>query len=169
MLEEMKQADADPYDEDKRELDLVPLIKNAVSVIPLANLSIDIDVDALEDPCFVYGTHRQLLPIFYNLVVNAVNAIKESGRSGKITITLSDTPQKEGFRRVQIADSGPGLPKQILAFIRKGERFSGIPGGTGLGLITVRATVSAVGGAIDVSSKLGEGTTFTLDLKGPIH
>jgi two-component system sensor histidine kinase ResE len=73
---------------------------------------------------------------------------------------------------VSVADTGPGIPTDALPRIF--ERFYRVPGseaqgvGSGLGLTITRKIVEAHGGEISVSSKVGEGTTFTftLPLKG---
>jgi signal transduction histidine kinase len=68
---------------------------------------------------------------------------------------------------LEVADAGAGIDPETLPRIF--ERFARQPhpnGGTGLGLPIVKAIVEAHGGAIDVASRLGEGTTVRLRLPG---
>jgi signal transduction histidine kinase len=63
-----------------------------------------------------------------------------------------------------VADTGAGIPPDIIGkifepfFTTKGER------GTGLGLPVVREIVTSYGGDVNVTSAVGQGTTFTFDL-----
>jgi PAS domain S-box-containing protein len=100
---------------------------------------------------------NQLNQVFMNLLVNAAQAI-----DGKGTITIRT--RVEGEQAViSIADSGSGISeenqKRIFdpGFTTKG---SGV--GTGLGLSIVHGIIADHGGGIEVTSKIGEGTTFTV-------
>ena len=96
-----------------------------------------------------------------NLVDNAIKYGKEGGRitvSGKID---------GGACVIEVADDGPGIPAEHLP--RLFERFYRVDkgrsrelGGTGLGLSIARHVVESHGGSINVKSRLGEGTRFTL-------
>jgi signal transduction histidine kinase len=148
-------------------VDLGQMALRVINVIPLADAEVDISLEAEQEPHMVYGKATQLLLVLYNLLTNAVAAIKRTSQPGKITISLSDTPKRPGFCRLQVEDNGPGLPRPVREFINKGEMFSETVGGTGLGLLTVRETVRDLGGAIDVYSRYGDGTRFTIDLPKP--
>ena len=103
--------------------------------------------------------HRQLQEILFNLVRNAGQAI---GQKGKVTIRAS----RNGDSRVnvEIADTGPGIPPEILQrlftpfFTTKGEGK-----GTGLGLFVIKRLVERNEGTISVDSTVGVGTTFRLE------
>jgi signal transduction histidine kinase len=165
LLEQMKSVPSKKkISEQELTADLRSIALRAINVIPVTDTLIDIKLEAERQPYLVPGRPTQLLLAFYNLLVNAVTAIKRSNRPGKITITLSPTPKRPGFYRVQVDDNGPGLPRSILEFIRQGEGYSGVPGGTGLGLLTVRETVKSLKGHLDVDSKYGAGTRFIIDL-----
>jgi two-component system phosphate regulon sensor histidine kinase PhoR len=70
---------------------------------------------------------------------------------------------------IEVRDTGIGIPEEHLAHIF--ERFYVVDrsrkmGGTGLGLSIVKHVVQAHGGRIDVSSRPGEGSVFTITLPG---
>jgi signal transduction histidine kinase len=70
---------------------------------------------------------------------------------------------------IDVADTGPGIPAADLShvfdrFYRGSAARRGVPGGAGLGLAIVASLVEAMGGTISVSSKVGEGTTFSIRL-----
>lgn len=98
-------------------------------------------------------------------IVNLLtNAIKYSPDGGEICLSLQC---KDGEAVVCVSDQGIGIPAEDLprlfeAFHRAGnvERFQG----TGLGLAIAKQAVEAHGGCIEVESKLGVGTTFTIRL-----
>lgn len=150
-------------------VDLWEIARRVQKIIPLGDGPIELGCEIAEDrPHLVYGDSTRVLLILYNLVTNAVTAIRRSGRPGEITIRISDTPNQEGLRRLQVEDNGPGLTKEVRDYIRDAEQVvGGAPGGTGLGLLTVRESIKELGGAIDVESRYGKYTKFILDLPGP--
>jgi len=108
----------------------------------------------------VRGVAGRLAQVFVNLVVNAAQAIEESGRITITTRRLDDTRVV-----VQVADTGKGIPPDVLPHIFE-PFFTTKPTGkgTGLGLPTVQQIVERHGGRIDVGTRVGEGTTFSVVL-----
>lgn len=109
---------------------------------------------------------NQLGQVVENIVINAVQAMKESGGSLKVTLrnrsfAENEHPGLAAGRYVQISfkDSGPGINESILKRIFD-PFFSTRPGGHGLGLATSYSIVRNHGGCIDVDTQLGAGTTF---------
>ena len=101
---------------------------------------------------------KQLQEVFFNLIRNAAQAM---GEKGKITITAASDDHRT---RVEIEDTGPGIPPDKLEQIFNPFYTTKEPGkGTGLGLFIVRQIVERNHGKISVKSKVGEGTTFTLE------
>jgi PAS domain S-box-containing protein len=110
---------------------------------------------------FVKGNASQLKQVFMNIIVNAAEAIHGSGT---LTITTSPTPDRK-FVLVEFTDTGEGIPEENLSRIF--DPFfttKDIGKGTGLGLATSYGIVEEHGGKIGVKSKVGEGTTFTIEL-----
>jgi len=107
----------------------------------------------------------QLNQVFMNLLVNAAQAIDEHG-----TITIRTGGKGEEVW-VEIADSGKGIPPEILPKIFD-PFFTTKPvgKGTGLGLSVSHGIVQSHCGRIEVESKIGEGTTFRiwLPMKQPV-
>ncbi len=101
----------------------------------------------------------QLNQVFVNILVNAGHSIKEKG---KITIKT----YSEGERVfVEISDTGSGIPEENLTKIFDPFFTTKEPGkGTGLGLSIVYSIIKKHNGEIRVKSKIGEGTTFIIEL-----
>lgn len=101
---------------------------------------------------------RQISQVIVNLLVNAAQAMKQ----GVITIRLR---QVDGFARIDIADTGEGIPPAILDHIFE-PFFTTKPVGvgTGLGLSIAYGFLQAHGGRIEVESAVGAGTCFSLFL-----
>lgn len=121
----------------------------------------DVDLNFKEIP-LVECSIQKMNQVFMNLIINASHAIE---KFGKIIITTSN--DKETVL-IAIADNGKGMSKEIIDNIF--EPFyttKAIGKGTGLGLSIAANIIEKHHGHIDVKSKEGEGTTFTIRL--PIH
>jgi signal transduction histidine kinase len=105
-----------------------------------------------------------VLEIISNLVDNA---IKYSGEQKKIIIISS--LGKDGFVHTTVQDYGLGIPETVVPHIfekfYRNHRTKTQVGGTGLGLYLAKSLVTAHGGQIWVSSKVGEGSTFGFSLQ----
>ena len=99
----------------------------------------------------------QLAVVFVNLFLNAIQAMD---KVGKITVRIIDD---DYFALVEIEDSGPGIPSDLLPKIFD-PLFTTRQIGTGLGLPSCKNIVESHGGTIDVSTILGKGTTFSIRL-----
>jgi len=109
----------------------------------------------------VVGTPGRLEQVVTNLVNNAIDASYPQG--GLITVSLNKHSE---FVELQVSDHGSGIPPENLSKIFD-PMFSSKPFGssTGLGLTIVHdIVVGEFGGSIDVTSKLGQGTTFIIHL-----
>jgi signal transduction histidine kinase len=106
---------------------------------------------------------RRLWQVLLNLIGNAVKYGREGG-----TVRVGVSSQDDGRLRIEVADDGPGieparLDRLFRPFERLGAERTGVEG-TGLGLALSLALTTAMGGALCASSRLGAGSTFTLDL-----
>jgi signal transduction histidine kinase len=99
----------------------------------------------------------QLQQVFLNLLLNAVEAMP---RGGRVRIRSEAVEEPAGVR-VRFEDNGPGIAEHVLARIFE-PFYSTRPDGLGLGLFISHNIVAEHGGTIDVHSRLGEGTTFTV-------
>ncbi len=100
----------------------------------------------------------------YEVLANLIdNAVKYSGDSKEIHVSarLND----DGLVETSVADRGVGIDTAVLPHIfdkfYRNHRNRSQVGGTGLGLFLAKAIVDAHGGQIEVSSKVGEGSTFS--------
>lgn len=124
---------------------------------PTASDRVDIAVEDAE----VMVDRAALERVLVNLLSNA---LKYS--PGSSTVTVAGTVRGERARIV-VADHGRGIHELDLPHIfdefQRG-RLSEDDGGFGLGLASVRRLVDQMGGTIDIASRVGVGTTVTLDL-----
>jgi signal transduction histidine kinase/CheY-like chemotaxis protein len=94
------------------------------------------------------------------------NAIKYNRDAGQVEVSVVLDPG--GWASIAVRDTGPGispqdLPKLFTPFERLSAATSGVEG-TGLGLVLAQRLVTAMGGTLEVTSILGQGTTFTIKL-----
>ncbi len=101
--------------------------------------------------------HAQMVQVFFNLLKNALEAMRDGG-----TIEMSISSNDDTVA-VRIADSGEGIPPERLAHLFEPYRTSK-ENGTGLGLMITKRIVEDHGGTIDVESEVGRGTVFTIRL-----
>ena len=116
---------------------------------------------------YLYMDTSRILEVILNLVSNA---IKYTGDGGHIRCTIRQLPSdREGWcvQELSVADNGIGMSEEFQqhifeAFAR--ERSSTVSGvaGSGLGMGIVKKLVDLMNGSIDIQSKLGEGSTFTV-------
>jgi two-component system, NtrC family, sensor kinase len=122
-----------------------------------AHITHEIDAPAADTAILVDATNFELSLL--NLMTNAMDAMPNGGM---LRIRVFG-----GVNRVyiEISDTGHGIPDQLLPKIFEPWVSTKKPGrGTGLGLAIARDVVSAHGGTISVTSTVGVGTTFTIDL-----
>lgn len=102
---------------------------------------------------------RQIEQALINIILNAIQAVKESGEIGIKTFAENDCI------KIKISDNGPGIPEDIKPRIFD-PFFTTKPvgEGTGLGLSISAGIISEHGGFIDVESVEGKGTTFIITL-----
>jgi signal transduction histidine kinase len=97
-----------------------------------------------------------------NLMSNAVDAMPNGG-----SLAVRVVPLATSRVQVEITDSGHGIPPELLVRIFEPWVTTKKPGhGTGLGLAITRDVIAANGGTISVTSRVGRGTTFTIELPG---
>jgi two-component system sensor histidine kinase SenX3 len=111
----------------------------------------------------VYGSDSQVATAVTNLVENA---IAYSGEDTNVSITLR---QDDDWVEIDVADQGIGIAPHDVdrifeRFYRADQARSRATGGTGLGLAIVKHIATNHGGRVDVTSALGDGSTFTLRL-----
>jgi PAS domain S-box-containing protein len=123
--------------------------------------SIKIHTELGADAPKILANRVQLQQVFMNLMLNAIEAMKDTG--GKLTIRSRMNP--EARLVVSIADTGVGLPAE------SGERIfdpfhTTKPQGTGMGLTITRSIVESYGGRVWATANEGAGATFHFTLPG---
>ncbi len=151
--------------------DIRSLISNVMAVMQIQaeEKGIELSSDfSLQHP-IVNCDKNHMSRVIMNLLSNAV---KFTPSGGKVSLSLKELPKSASGRTsfdLKISDTGVGMSPEFLKkafdpFEReKSSTVSGIQG-TGLGLTIVKRIVEAAGDTISVESKLGVGTTFTLNI-----
>jgi two-component system sensor histidine kinase BaeS len=126
---------------------------------------IDLRVESAKDLPEIEVDPERITQVLSNLVSNALRYTPEGGE-----IVLS-AECDDAFMRLRVGDTGSGIEPEDIPhifdrFYRSdvARRQDGLIGESGLGLAIAKSIVSAHGGDIDVSSTIGEGTTFTITL-----
>ena len=115
----------------------------------------------------IIGDEESLVRVFTNIIGNAT---KYTPEGGKIIITVKND---EYYTTTSISDTGIGIPQDKLPFVF--EPFFRCGGqdektrGSGLGLTFCKKIMESHNGGIEVSSRVGEGTTFVLTFPAPIN
>ncbi|MFO1251827.1 MAG: ATP-binding protein [Inhella sp.] len=150
---------------DTRPVALAALAAQAVEqvrfLVERKNQTVELEVHA---GLSVRGDGEMLERVLVNLLTNAVKYTPTNGR-----IVIRATPEGDATLRVQVQDSGEGIPADRLeaVFAKFGQhqaRDSGQVRSTGLGLNFCKLAVEAHGGQIGVASEVGRGSTFWFTL-----
>lgn len=120
--------------------------------------------NTVEREAKVYADARRLEQMLMNLVENAIKFNRENGT---VKISYEDAPGRRS--RIIVEDSGEGIPAQHLErlferFYRVDRARSREMGGIGLGLAIVKHLARAHSGEVSVTSELGKGSAFTIEL-----
>jgi PAS domain S-box-containing protein len=161
-------------EKDKEAVDLQLVISDVLRMVRASfPASIDIRTSLECESTAIYGDPTQIQQVIMNLCANAEYAMREEG--GILEITLCHKSINEeglpgmgtfkagSYLQLVIRDSGKGIPPETVERIFE-PFFTTKPSGegTGLGLAVVHGILLNHGGGIAVSSRPGEGTTFTM-------
>lgn len=141
--------------------ELRPIVEEAVAMAEGIDDQRTISLDPGRAKLVVRADPGRLQQVVFNLLSNALRHAAESER---IEVRLR---KRDGQAELAVQDWGPGIPEQR---VRQLLRHAGSPedatgsDGLGLGLYLTRGIVLAHGGAIDVDSTVGKGTTVTVRL-----
>ena len=144
-----------------RVLPVESLADEAVALVADA-LGVNI-VEEIQEGILLRGDERAISRVIVNLLDNAA---RHTPPSGLIKLSASLDSNKV---RIQVADTGVGIPPEDLPHVF--DRFYRVAasrdrryGGTGLGLAIVQSIVTAHAGSVSITSRLGMGTTVTVEL-----
>jgi signal transduction histidine kinase len=138
----------------------IKLIKNQIK---LSGIKLDIRISP--DLPAIKGNMRSLQQVFLNLLINAHHAMPDGG-----SIYIKAYSDPADFVRIDISDTGPGIPPESMEHIF--EPFyttKGIGKGLGLGLSVTYSLIKTHGGYIVVDSELDRGTTFSVFIPAIIN
>lgn len=147
----------------REEIKLNELIKDILraqrNLIDEKNIAV-----SLEGHGLVYENKTMMWELFANIINNGLKYNKDGG---KLDIKISED---EKHYEVLIVDTGIGIPSKDLAriferFYRVDKSRSRKIGGTGLGLSIVKHVLQSIDGKLEISSKLGMGTSFKVILR----
>ena len=143
-------------------------------LVRLMGTAIDLQMNLAESLPPIEADPGQIEQVILNLAVNARDAMQKEGRLALTTRTVMSSEgllaaggPAPGTPMVQLTltDSGTGIPGEHLPHIFEPFYTTKEVGhGTGLGLSTVYGIVRQSGGSVEVESKLGEGTSFLVEL-----
>ncbi|MEG4943961.1 chemotaxis protein CheB [Microcoleus sp. F4-D5] len=154
---------------DTSELELDPLIENAIAVIRFAAEAKNIQIESRLSPLKpkILGDPSRLQQVVWNLLSNA---IKFTPAGGRIDIALDYI---DGMAQIQVSDTGKGIQPDFLPYVfdrfrQADSSYSRREAGLGLGLSIVRHLVELHGGTVSAASLgEGQGATFTVRLPLP--
>ncbi len=147
-----------------RALDLCQTIEDNLEIFQerLSHSNITVETSFAEGCPLVRADVDQMSQVLINLIMNAIHAMPDGG-----TLRLALAPDR-GMVTLTIADTGHGIPQDVITKIFDPFFTTKEFGkGTGLGLTVVKGIIEEHSGTIQVESKSGAGTVFTICL--PTH
>lgn len=140
--------------------DIDDLVLEVISMSRSRAEKLNVEIEFVQgNVATVLADGRELFRVLLNLMTNALDACETEG--GKVTIT---TKREERGITIIIADTGIGIPPEIMPKLFQAFVSSKGSGGTGLGLACSQKIVRAHGGEITAQSEPGKGAEFTVFL-----
>ncbi|WP_196504842.1 ATP-binding protein [Aestuariivirga litoralis] len=157
-------AKAETHAKERALLDPVALVESVTELLAPRAHAKGIEISArvaASVPAEIIADELKLRQLLFNLAGNAIKFTEKGG----VSITLSMAPHDR--LQIEVKDTGIGMSEEEQArifepFVQANAQTQRKFGGTGLGLAISRKLVEFLGGSINVASKLGEGTLFTL-------
>lgn len=173
-LLDVSSLNADKVRIEREPVSLVRLIEDAAVIWAADIKAKGLSLQVMIDPAPVAARDvdpARLLQIIGNLMANAVKFTATGG----ITIQAWPQGRQSGARRVaiEVEDTGPGVPQEAVERIFSPFEQVDVStkrrhGGLGLGLHVARRLAVAMGGDIELESKPGQGSRFTLRIEAPL-
>jgi signal transduction histidine kinase/CheY-like chemotaxis protein len=158
----------------RQPIDLPSLVNDSLRLVnPEVQDVAKVVVDLQPTPP-VWGVASQLGQVLTNLLLNAAHAVSGDRDANEIRVSVRAADGANAAVWIEVRDTGPGIAPDVLPHIfdpffttREGS------GGTGIGLATCDRIVSEHGGALTVTTQLGNGSCFRVELpcgtEGAVH
>jgi two-component system sensor histidine kinase BaeS len=161
-LEALAAAEAASLSLDRQPLDVADVARDAANALARQFDAAGVSLRCDMRPVTVLGDRARVHQIVTNLLANAVKFTPSGG-----TVDLATGPAPMGGARIEVGDTGPGIPPEELEFVF--QRFwrgrqSGTVPGSGIGLAIVSELARAHGGEATVASLPAQGARFTITL-----
>jgi len=146
-------------------LDIVDVINSSLDIFEelLALRAIPLQRQLPGAPALIIGHRFDLIQLFNNLILNAIEAMEKKQQDVLLRIALAVREDSSVY--ITVEDKGCGIPGNLVESIYS-PYFTNKKAGTGLGLAVVKKVVEKHRGAIRVDSVVGEGTKFTVIIPG---
>jgi len=140
---------------------LTEVTRDLLPAVTDKGLELSVDLPSESPRAFIDSDRMQ--QVLHNLLENA---IRYTNPGGKIRVSLASSPAEV---RIDVSDNGIGIPEANLPFVferffRSDRARRAYPGGSGLGLSIVKWIIGAHKGRVEVKSRVGEGSTFSVVL-----
>jgi len=145
-----------PLQPQPAEISIPQLINDTLSTVTVPE-TVKVSVDVEEELKKLMVDPDLMKRLFTNLILNALQSMP---KGGQLTIKISKKGEEES---ISFQDTGTGIPEENLDKLFS-PFFTTKAKGQGLGLAVCKRLVEAHGGTISVESKVGEGSTFTVNL-----
>jgi signal transduction histidine kinase len=144
---------------------LEEIVRRAVAAVRIHPHWQRIEIKVIsETPVCGWLDEKKLQRVFYNLLLNACEAVRED--NGRVEVLIRKEPRK---LQIRVRDNGCGIPDAIRDRLFRPFVSSGKQNGTGMGLAVVQKIVQEHGGEICVESTSAEGTVFVITLPERLH
>lgn len=148
----------------KRKIQINDLLEKSLDLISYSIKDKDVKVvkNYLQENPSVMANAHEMFQLFINIMQNSVDSMRIGGT---LTIDVQKLAEDDvRWLRIRIEDTGAGIAEDELARIFA-RYYTTKQGGTGLGLAIAERIILVHNGRISVTSKLGTGTTFMIDLR----
>lgn len=148
--------------EEREYVDLNELLDRSVALVRYEQASVVITRQYAQDLPAILAEPVRIIQVFSNLILNAYQAMQGHGD------LFLKTSREAGAVVVEVIDSGPGIPRELVEQVFEPFYTTKAPGqGTGLGLYIVRDIIRELGGDITLQSEPGR-TVFTMRFHAPV-
>ena len=151
----------------RKEISINDIIRDTVTLLQpiFQQRSVEVSSILWKTLPVVHGDVNSIQRVLINVLDNAVDACGDNGAIKIVTLECPPATHRAAGIMIEIIDSGGGIPPEMLPKIFDLFVTTKPPGkGTGMGLVICQEIIKAHGGAINIASQLGAGTTVSIYL-----